>query len=663
VRMRSCRGVALGAERAARGGRPHVHGSVFVALVALAALVAALGAASAGLAAAPPVAAAVANWAPVNSTDFPDPSILPVTVGQQTTYYGFATQNTTPAGTTVNIQESESTDGVNWTPLAGDALPTADLGSWAKPGDTWAPSVAYNGSEYVMYYTATERSAPNEQCIGIATASEPLGPYADSLGLPVVCQDGIGHSDPTLDSASNLGGSIDPDVFTDPNTGKAWLLWKNDGNRIGVTSMIWSAPLSADLLRITGSPTVLLNGADQAWQGSIIEGPEMHYQPPAAGAMGSGTYVLFYSGGVFGTTTYAIGWATCTGPGGPCHDSTTSNPLLVTAPGMSGPGGPSVYTLPPTAQQPNGQPVMAFAAWEGSTIGYLSCGVRPMYLADLSFTGGVPALSPAVPAASPALGPTCPQPPAPPAGYWQVASDGGIFTFGGAQFYGSTGSMRLNRPVVGMAATPDGKGYWLVASDGGIFAYGDAGFYGSTGSLVLNQPIIGMMPTLDGRGYWLVARDGGIFAFGDAAFYGSAASDGLSAPVTGAATSFLGGGYWMVDADGQIYTFGNARYEGAPPSAPGGWRITGMAATNSSNGYWLVSANGYVADYGDAAPYGSMLGHALNGPVVGIARTHDGAGYWLQGSDGGIFSFGDAPFMGSMGGQPLNAPVVGIAAT
>ena len=34
-----------------------------------------------------------------------------------------------------------------------------------------------------------------------------------------------------------------------------------------------------------------------------------------------------------------------------------------------------------------------------------------------------------------------------------------------------------------MAATPDGGGYWLVASDGGVFTYGDAAFYGSAGSL------------------------------------------------------------------------------------------------------------------------------------------------------------------------------------
>ncbi|MGH9083484.1 MAG: hypothetical protein ACRDWN_09080, partial [Acidimicrobiales bacterium] len=89
--------------------------------------------------------------------------------------------------------------------------------------------------------------------------------------------------------------------------------------------------------------------------------------------------------------------------------------------------------------------------------------------------------------------------------------------------YGSTGAIRLNQPIVGMAAAPDGHGYWLVASDGGIFAFGDAGFYGSTGAIRLNQPIVGMAAAPDGHGYWLVASDGGIFAFGDAGFLGSAA--------------------------------------------------------------------------------------------------------------------------------------------
>ena len=71
-------------------------------------------------------------------------------------------------------------------------------------------------------------------------------------------------------------------------------------------------------------------------------------------------------------------------------------------------------------------------------------------------------------------------------GYWLVASDGGIFSFGDAQFFGSMGGQRLNKPIVGMAPTSDGKGYWLVASDGGVFSFGDAGFFGAAGNLRLN---------------------------------------------------------------------------------------------------------------------------------------------------------------------------------
>ncbi len=105
-------------------------------------------------------------------------------------------------------------------------------------------------------------------------------------------------------------------------------------------------------------------------------------------------------------------------------------------------------------------------------------------------------------------------------GYWLVASDGGIFSFGGVPFYGSMGGKTLNQTVVGLASTPDGKGYWEDARDGGIFAFGDAPFYGSMGGKPLNQPVVGMASDRVTGGYWEVAADGGIFAY-NAPFLGS----------------------------------------------------------------------------------------------------------------------------------------------
>jgi hypothetical protein len=151
-------------------------------------------------------------------------------------------------------------------------------------------------------------------------------------------------------------------------------------------------------------------------------------------------------------------------------------------------------------------------------------------------------------------------------GYWTNASDGGIFSYGNAVFHGSAGSLRLNAPVVGMAATPGDGGYWEVATDGGIFSYGDALFYGSTGSLHLNKPVVGMGASPTGLGYWLVASDGGIFTYGDAVFHGSSGSLVLNKPIVGMMSTFDGAGYWLVASDGGIFSYGNAGFQGSAGS-------------------------------------------------------------------------------------------------
>ncbi|MBW3557593.1 MAG: hypothetical protein KY454_11725 [Actinobacteria bacterium] len=246
-------------------------------------------------------------------------------------------------------------------------------------------------------------------------------------------------------------------------------------------------------------------------------------------------------------------------------------------------------------------------------------------------------------------------------GYWLAASDGGIFSFGDAQFFGSAGGIRLKAPIVGMAPTPFLEGYWLVASDGGIFSYGSAGFFGSTGAMTLNRPITGMAAHPNGLGYWLVATDGGIFSFGDSGFHGSTGAIKLNQPIVGMASTPSGNGYWLVATDGGIFSFGDAEFYGSTGAMKLNKPIVGMAPTRSGNGYWLVASDGGIFSFGDAQFYGSAGSIKLNAPIVGMAPARDGLGYQLVATDGGIFNYGTTKFFGSTGAMKLNQPILGMA--
>ena len=250
--------------------------------------------------------------------------------------------------------------------------------------------------------------------------------------------------------------------------------------------------------------------------------------------------------------------------------------------------------------------------------------------------------------------------PPPGQGYWLVARDGGIFTYGQSAFKGSTGNMTLNQPIVGMASRPDGAGYWFVAADGGIFAFGDVGFFGSTGAIRLNRPIVGMAATPTGKGYWLVATDGGIFAFGDAGFFGSTGSMRLNRPIVGMAATPTGKGYWLVANDGGVFAFGDAGFFGSTGAMRLNRPIVGMAATPTGKGYWFVANDGGVFTFGDARFFGAGA-NIIGAPVVGMSATRTGDGYRLVRSDGSVNFYGAAQNKGSMAGKALAQPIVGMA--
>ena len=259
-----------------------------------------------------------------------------------------------------------------------------------------------------------------------------------------------------------------------------------------------------------------------------------------------------------------------------------------------------------------------------------------------------------------------------PEGYWLVGSDGGIFSFGSAQFYGSTGNLHLNRPVVGITPTSDFGGYWLDASDGGVFSFGDTQFYGSIPGLglhpagsglphSLNAPIVGMVPSVDDHGYFMVASDGGVFAFGDAKFEGSCPGIG---GCTGSAVAVMpdasGDGYWLVTSLGAVYAFGDAKYLGAPGNT--GWPITSAVRTPDGGGYWILDAAGDVHGYGDAANLGSVSGVDPSGNGASAIFTDiPGDGYGVVTQNGTVVAFGGVPDYGGMQNTNLNGSI--IAAT
>ena len=269
--------------------------------------------------------------APVLAGDFPDPFILPVRVlDGSTTWFSFAT-NTFEHG---NVPVATSRDLRRWSRV-GDAVPVRP--TWAVRGPAWAPAVIQLGPRFHLYYSLRSVST-GLFCLSHAESPWPEGPYVDTSQWGFLCQD-------------DRGGVIDPSPFVDAD-GTIWLLWKTEGRR-GDAPRLWSQRLAPDGRGLVGPRTSIL-APTQAWEGGIVEAPSM--------VRAWGAYWLLYSGNRWDSERYAVGYARCASPAGPCAKA--SGPILAAGPSGPGPGSLEAFALP------GGAVGVAYHAWSGPRVGY-----------------------------------------------------------------------------------------------------------------------------------------------------------------------------------------------------------------------------------------------------------------------------------------------------
>lgn len=292
---------------------------------------------------------------PVLDRDFPDPDVVQV----EDTYYAYATN--TPG---YNIQVARSTDLVEWEFL-GEALP--DLPAWAVQefGSSWAPEVfavtdTDGETTFVMYHVARFRVDDwGPQCIAVSTSATPEGPFVQASDEPFICQRGE-------------GGSIDPASFVDDD-GARYVLWKNDGNAVGSRTWLYIQPVSEDALTLEGEPVRLL-GADQAWEGVLVEAPTLWHHDDR--------YYLFYSANAYDSPSYGVGYAVADALLGP-YEKPLRDALLETSirEGIVGPGGQDIVL------DDEGDTWLLYHQW-------MPGGYRAMSLAELRWEDGAPVVNP-----------------------------------------------------------------------------------------------------------------------------------------------------------------------------------------------------------------------------------------------------------------------------
>lgn len=191
----------------------------------------------------------------------------------------------------------------NWSGTSFKAFSSKDLKSWKEEGvildlekdvswahrNAWAPGIVEKKSKsgaykYYYYFCAGQK-------IGVAVADDPAGPFKDA-GKPLIDQ---------LPEGVQRGQNIDPDVFTDPQSGKTFLYWGNAFMAVG--------ELNDDMVSVKPNTTKILIPNDSFYS----EGSYVFYR--------NGYYYFMWSKNDTRSPEYQVRYVRSTSPTGPVDPS------------------------------------------------------------------------------------------------------------------------------------------------------------------------------------------------------------------------------------------------------------------------------------------------------------------------------------------------------